>query len=590
MYLEFISMKNISAIEKLTIKPSFTDERNPKPLIIVGENGSGKTVLLSSIMDSFYEIGSELFINIGKQGHITRKFYKTNGIQNLKIDSESGFVAIQYKSLLSKTIEYLDCIECDTKRLKGEIKKIQSDWTLSPKLATSKQIHISDKKKLQEEWQEQAHYYQPAYRYEEPFWKIPDFYHSFGDKVEFINKYYKEIEVLTSFKENLSFILDVFLDIGAKYKEQTKKTQLLMNKNEQLLKKINDILKEIKAEDVSIVLMHRKFGGGGRVGIMKNDKPYLNNINKLSLGESVLLNMFVNILRHTDLSMEPLNELEGIVVIDEIDVHLHSNLQSDVLPSLIKLFPKIQFIITTHSPLFVLGMQKVFGDNGFDLIEMPQGEKISAERFKEFQKAYDVLKETKAFENDIEKKILAMQKPKVFVEGKTDVQYIKKALELLKQDLIEKIDIEQIGSEDEKGSDFSGDDALKKTGKFLKYHQDSINHKVLILHDPETKNVNIGWINNKVKIAQMPFTENRKIESGIENLFPNDLLGKCYENQDKSKKILDKICINDKLEKFQINDKQKVKVCDWICKNGTKKDFNDFQNIIKIFDDFLNDK
>ncbi len=43
----------------------------------------------------------------------------------------------------------------------------------------------------------------------------------------------------------------------------------------------------------------------------------------------------------------------GIVLIDEIETHLHLELQRLVLPMLTKIFPNIQFIVTTHSP-FVL--------------------------------------------------------------------------------------------------------------------------------------------------------------------------------------------------------------------------------------------
>lgn len=46
-------------------------------------------------------------------------------------------------------------------------------------------------------------------------------------------------------------------------------------------------------------------------------------------------------------------DIEGIVLIDEIETHLHIELQKKILPFLTKIFPKIQFIITTHSP-FVL--------------------------------------------------------------------------------------------------------------------------------------------------------------------------------------------------------------------------------------------
>ena len=40
---------------------------------------------------------------------------------------------------------------------------------------------------------------------------------------------------------------------------------------------------------------------------------------------------------------------EGIVLIDEIETHLHIGLQKKILPFLIGFFPNIQFIVTTHS-------------------------------------------------------------------------------------------------------------------------------------------------------------------------------------------------------------------------------------------------
>ena len=48
-----------------------------------------------------------------------------------------------------------------------------------------------------------------------------------------------------------------------------------------------------------------------------------------------------------------MKNLPGIAIIDEIDVHLHISLQKKVLPFLIKAFPKIQFIVSTHSPFVI---------------------------------------------------------------------------------------------------------------------------------------------------------------------------------------------------------------------------------------------
>ena len=43
-------------------------------------------------------------------------------------------------------------------------------------------------------------------------------------------------------------------------------------------------------------------------------------------------------------------ETEGIVMIDEVDMHLHPQWQQMILPDLMRTFPKVQFIVTTHSP------------------------------------------------------------------------------------------------------------------------------------------------------------------------------------------------------------------------------------------------
>ncbi|OWY21399.1 hypothetical protein C7N43_06860 [Sphingobacteriales bacterium UPWRP_1] len=53
----------------------------------------------------------------------------------------------------------------------------------------------------------------------------------------------------------------------------------------------------------------------------------------------------------------PLNEGKGIVLIDEIDQHLHPLWQQKVLSKLRKIFPKLQFVVTTHSPLVFINIQ-----------------------------------------------------------------------------------------------------------------------------------------------------------------------------------------------------------------------------------------
>ena len=76
---------------------------------------------------------------------------------------------------------------------------------------------------------------------------------------------------------------------------------------------------------------------------------------ELSDGFAAVLDIIVDLI----LKMQHKNQLtrayerEGIVLVDEIETHLHLELQKIVMPLLTKIFPHIQFIVTTHSP-FVL--------------------------------------------------------------------------------------------------------------------------------------------------------------------------------------------------------------------------------------------
>ena len=55
-----------------------------------------------------------------------------------------------------------------------------------------------------------------------------------------------------------------------------------------------------------------------------------------------------------DDSDEVFYEREAVVLIDELDCHIHPKWQKNLVPALKKLFPNCQFIITTHSP-YILG-------------------------------------------------------------------------------------------------------------------------------------------------------------------------------------------------------------------------------------------
>lgn len=56
-------------------------------------------------------------------------------------------------------------------------------------------------------------------------------------------------------------------------------------------------------------------------------------------------------------------DITGVAIIDEIDLHLHPELEQTVLERLTKTFPNIQFIVSTHSPLVLTDIDTVTGRN-----------------------------------------------------------------------------------------------------------------------------------------------------------------------------------------------------------------------------------
>ena len=88
-----------------------------------------------------------------------------------------------------------------------------------------------------------------------------------------------------------------------------------------------------------------------RMVVKKNNEDI--RVDQLSDGEKCTLALFGDLARRIAIANQhranPL-EGEGIVLIDEIELHMHPTWQRKVLDVLTKVFPNIQFIVTTHSP------------------------------------------------------------------------------------------------------------------------------------------------------------------------------------------------------------------------------------------------
>ena len=100
------------------------------------------------------------------------------------------------------------------------------------------------------------------------------------------------------------------------------------------------------------------------------------DVKQLSQGEKSLLALVGDIARRLALlnpSLDNPSEGEGVVMIDEVDLHLHPKWQHDLIDKLVATFPNVQFILTTHSPHVISDRNDILLyslDDG-ELTEMP---------------------------------------------------------------------------------------------------------------------------------------------------------------------------------------------------------------------------
>ena len=94
---------------------------------------------------------------------------------------------------------------------------------------------------------------------------------------------------------------------------------------------------------------------------------------QLSQGEKCYRSLVCDIARRLAIANPGLNnplEGEGIVLVDEIDLHLHPKWQSETVPKLMEVFPNCQFFLSTHSAIVLSDIKKS------QIIPIKEGDKV----------------------------------------------------------------------------------------------------------------------------------------------------------------------------------------------------------------------
>ena len=104
--------------------------------------------------------------------------------------------------------------------------------------------------------------------------------------------------------------------------------------------------------------------------VMTNSEGIDLEIDQLSGGYKAVLSVIADIAKRLSIanpeSSNPLEE-EAVILIDELDLHLHPKWQKEIVADLKRTFPNCQFIISTHSPFII---QSLDADELFDIKSM----------------------------------------------------------------------------------------------------------------------------------------------------------------------------------------------------------------------------
>ena len=314
----FITQIKIGKVRHLTDITIDLDEKKKQHLILTGKNGSGKTSVLSSVRD--------ILLEITKRNRSDRHTAKnlTIGHRNIPMqgtDGDDTDISLTY-NLGTEVYE-----------------KYRSGEFIVSFFSAVRPIHDI----LLPNGVEEV--------------RLKSFYSVSDDPAKNIAKYmvhlnaqqlYAEKEGDTQTAENIKAWFERFGEA----------LKILMNDN-----------------SVSLKYDYKRYNF-----LIQQDKHNPVNFNQLSHGYASVFRIFADLLLRMEQNWVSTNHLseydkEGVVLIDEIETHLHLEMQKKVLPSLTTLFPRLQFIISTHSPFVLSSLENVviYDLENRTLVRQPQG-------------------------------------------------------------------------------------------------------------------------------------------------------------------------------------------------------------------------
>jgi len=328
MYIKEVKIENIKSISHLEMKFDNCAGWH----VIIGDNGAGKSTFIKSLSTNLLDISQLDGLRIN-----WNEWVKKNCLQgeiNLKIYKDSVLDKLSNQSIITENENIINS-KITIKEVENNFFELFYNDNLTE---NNTDYHFISSNKG---------WFSVAYG---PFRRF-----SGGDKEmdELMknNKFAKLAAHLTAFKENISLSESIEWLKDLRYKQ----LENIVEGN--ILNLLKDFVNNSKLLPHNLYL--DKIGSEG-VFFKDGNNSYV-SINELSDGHRSILSLTFELIRQlirvygNDLVFNNINQkiidLPGIVLIDEIDAHLHPTWQKEIGFWFTKYFPKLQFIVTTHSPL-----------------------------------------------------------------------------------------------------------------------------------------------------------------------------------------------------------------------------------------------
>ena len=326
MHIKHITVKNFRCFEHLEF------DLNSDINIFVGNNGSGKSAVLDAIAAAMYP-----YVH-----HIQRiggTKYKENlpiFLEDFPVINKSEYQEMEFNLFVDNSLEWQTAYhKIDTEDNKNNIKT-----SLKPSFLSDLRVENHHDLSVIAYYKENRNVKNNS--------KPVNISNKFFDRFDSLKK---ALDATTNFSDFTNWF---FMREFQELREAKKHGQIDLELPE--LRQIRKAIKEIIAPNAHVYFIQDNDIKLMVEWTMKTGERRQLTLNQLSSGYRNMLALvmdFARRLAQANPHLENPLEAEAILMIDELDLHLHPTWQQKIIPDLRKVFPNTQIIATTHSPEIV---------------------------------------------------------------------------------------------------------------------------------------------------------------------------------------------------------------------------------------------